>query len=372
MAIDITTHHIAATVLEKPKPAPFSFASSRVTARERKFFTEQLALLLETGNSLTGSLDIIATQTENVALRKIIEDICNQIGAGKSFSHALAAHSQVFSTTYVTLIRASEEGGYMDNVLKHILAMEEKREDLQNTLTSAFTYPAFLIVFAGGVIIFILSYVFPKFASLFESIHDQLPGITLALMWLSDITRNYWWALAGALLAVVGFFIWWLGRPDGLQKINDLATHIPLLGDLLMQIYLIQTMRMIGLSLENGVTLVDAVDSCRDMVRNTRFIKFIDDVNHNVNEGRGFSLGFSETDFIPPLVRQMIQTGEESGCLALVTSRIADYYQRDLARRLGNLSKMIEPVMLLIMGVVVGLIVSSLILPIFKLSRAVH
>ena len=372
MAIEITTNYISTAVAEKPAPFSISFGTPRVTARDRKFFTEQLALLLETGNSLASSLEIIARQTENISLTKIIDDISGQISSGKSFSQALALHPQVFSTTYVTLINASEEGGYMDNVLKHILDMEEKRENLQNTLTSAFTYPAFLIVFAGAVILFILAYVFPKFAELFESIHDELPAITLVLMWLSDITRNYWWALVGGIVAVIGLVLWWIGQPNGLQKINDLTTHIPLIGNLILQIYLIQTMRMIGLSLENGVSLVDAIAACSDVVKNSRFIKFIDNVNQNVIEGRGFSSGFNETDFIPPLVRQMVQTGEESGQLALVTSRIADYYQRDLSRRLENLSKMIEPVMLLVMGVVVGLIVSSLILPIFKLSRAVH
>ena len=327
---------------------------------------------METGNNLVSSLEIIATQTENAAFKKIINEICDQIGSGKSFSHALASYPKVFSSTYVTLIRSSEEGGYMAKVLSHILDMEEKREDLHNTMTSAFTYPAFLVVFAGAVIVFILVFVFPKFTDLFGSIHDQLPGITLLLMWTSDLIRNYWWAMLGASLTCIGYSIWRLGKPDGMQKLNDIVTHIPLIGDLLMQIYLIQTMRMVGLSLQNGVTLVDSIASCRDMVRNTRFIKFIDDINQNVTEGRGFTLAFNETEFIPALVRQMIQTGEESGQLGLVTSRIADYYQRDLSRRLANLSKMIEPVMLLVMGVVVGLIVSSLILPIFKLSSAVR
>lgn len=373
MAIDIGTNQLV-NLQNAPaaRSTGFTLGSSRISAQDRKFFSEQLALLLETGNSIVASLEIIASQVENQAFRDIIEDICEQIGNGKSFSHSLASHPGVFSSTYITLIEASEEGGYMDSVLTHILDMEEKRENLQNTLVSAFTYPAFLVAFAGAVIIFILAYVFPKFTDLFASIEGQLPAVTLALMWLSDMMRNYWWAMLGGLLATLGLLGWFVSRPEGLQKINDILTHVPVLGDLLLQIYLIQSMRILGLSLANGVTLVDSIAACREMVLNSRFTAFIDRVNQNVLEGRGFTQGFVDTDFIPALVRQMIQTGEETGQLALVTARIADYYQRDLSRKLERLSKMIEPLMLLVMGVVVGLIVSSLILPIFKLSRAVH
>ncbi|NKB35820.1 MAG: hypothetical protein GKR93_01440 [Gammaproteobacteria bacterium] len=372
MAMNINNPLVASSSNVAPEKKSYQFGFNKVSARDRKFFTEQLSLLIETGNNLVGSLEIIALQVSNPTFKAVIEDICEQIAGGKSFSHALQSYPDIFSSTFVTLVSASEEGGYMDEVLKHIMDMEEKREDLLNTLTSAFTYPAFLVVFAGAVIVFILAYVFPKFTVLFDSIHDQLPFITLSLMWMSDILRNYWWALLSLLVGTGGFLSWWLSKEEGLRKLNDIVSSFPLLGELLMQIYLIQTMRMVGLSLNNGVSLVDAINSCRDMVRNTHFIRFIDDVNHNVTNGRSFSAAFSETDFIPDMVKQMVKTGEESGRLALVSSRVADYYQRDLSRRLGNLSKMIEPIMLLIMGVVVGLIVSSLILPIFKLSRSVH
>ncbi len=372
MAIEISNGLSGSLAVSKPELKSLSIFEPKISAKDRKFFSEQLALLIETGNSIVASLDIIASQTENPRLRLVVEDISDQISKGKSFSHALSSHPDVFSTTYVHLIEASEEGGYMNKVLEHILDMEEKRDGLQNTITSAFTYPAFLLAFAGAVIVFILVYVFPKFADLFASIQDELPAVTLALMWASDMTRQYWWAMLAGLAAVAGAFAWWLQRPGGKQQMNDVLTHVPMLGEILLQIYLIQTMRIIGLSLNNGVSLVDSIASCRDMINNTRFIQFIETVNQNVMEGRGFATGFQETKFIPPLVRQMVQTGEESGKLAHVVTRIADYYQRELSRRLERLSKMIEPMMLLVMGVAVGLIVSSLILPIFKLSRAVH
>ncbi len=371
MAIEISNNRKVEIQTQKVKKPAMNF-TIRVSSRDRKFFTEQLALLLETDNSLINSLEIIATQTENQALSAIIVDIIEQISGGKTFSAALSTHPDVFSTTYATLIAASEHGGYMATVLNHILDMEEKREELLATLTSAFTYPAFLVVFASGVIVFILVFVFPKFADLFSSIQDQLPAVTLVLMWMSDFTRNYWWAMVGGLVASMALLFWLYNSQAGKQKINDLLTSVPVLGALIYEIYLIQTMRIIGLSLTNGVSLVDAIQACKDIMQNSRFLEFINDLHRNVTEGRNFAIGFSETDFVPPLISQMVKTGEESGKLAIVSTRIADYYQQDMSRKLKSLSKMIEPVMLLIMGVVVGLVVSSLILPIFKLSRAVH
>lgn len=371
MAIAFTSNIETDTAEITQKKNIFS-VNKKISARDKKFFTEQLSLLLETGNSLIDSLDIVATQSDCSTLKKTINDIIEQLNGGKSFSAALTHHPEIFSNTYTSLIEAGENGGYMDSVLKHILEMEEKREDLISTLSSAFTYPAFLVFFAVTVTLFILAFVFPKFTDMFINIKDQLPTSTVILMWMSDILRNYWWALLAGTTGLISLFIWGLSTPTGKQKINDAITSIPIIGALIFEVYLIQTMRIIGLSLSNGVTLIDAINSCNDMVKNSRYLQFITKLNNNLNEGKSFSIGFNETDFIPPLIRQMIKTGEESGKLALICTRIADYYQQELSRKLKSLSKIIEPVMLLIMGVVVGVIVSSLILPIFKLSRAIH
>ncbi len=371
MALQIGTPTATPLPATRGSRPAFSLAS-RVSSKDRKFFTEQLSLLLETGNSLSDSLEIIVGQSDSPALSGVINDILDQLNGGKSFSAALAEHPEIFSRTYITLIAASEDGGYMHSVLNHILDMEEKREDLISTLTSAFTYPAFLVVFALLVIIFILGFVFPKFADLFANIRDELPATTVMLMWLSDITRNYWWAILAVVIVSTGSLIVWYQSEAGKRRCNDLIAGLPLVGGLLYEIYLIQTMRIIGLSLTNGVTLVESIQACRDIVKNSQYLAFMDSLYRNVTEGRTFAAGFNETGFIPPLIRQMVKTGEESGKLALVCTRIADHYQKDLALKLKSLSKMIEPLMLLVMGVVVGLIVSSIILPIFKLSRAVH
>ena len=372
MALELTgTDSARKQADERPAWMQVEFRK-KIGAEDRKFFTEQLALLLETGNSLVDSLALISSQATHPGLRHVVDDIRDHVEDGMLFSSALATHPELFPVTYSTLIRASEDGGYMDRVLKHMLMMEEKREELQSTLISAFTYPAFLGTFTIAVVIFILAYVFPKFESMFESIRGDLPPITVGLMWLSHIFTEYWWAVLGGA-AILGAILWrWLRVMDAQQVITHLLTGIPVFRDLIYQIYMIQIMRVLSLSLENGVTLVEALIACKDLVKFSGYGKFIDSLHTNVNEGRGLSVGFVDSEYVPPLARQMVIIAEEAGRLPLVTGRIADYYQRELERKLKALSKVIEPVMLLVMGVVVGVIVSALILPIFKVSGSVH
>ncbi|MDJ0709607.1 MAG: type II secretion system F family protein [Woeseiaceae bacterium] len=341
------------------------------TSNDRMFFTEQLALLLETGESLHGALAAIVTQTESPRMRTVVEQIAQDISEGQSFAGALKKHDSVFSSTYVNLIAASETGGFMHEVLEQLLQMDQKREELRNTLVSAATYPLFLISFSIAVVVFVLIVVFPKFEAMFSSIYDQLPATTRALMVASHVMREYWYLLLGGIGGTVLLARQWLASTSGRERLDHLKLRLPVARDIFTQVYLTQALQVLGLSLRNGVSVVESLESCRDVVRNSQFRKLIEDVEIKVQAGAGVAAGFSEADFIPDLAKHMISTGERSGNLGKVMSRIAEYYNMQLKKRLDTLSKLAEPIMLLVMGVMVGVLVSSLILPIFKLSRAV-
>lgn len=348
------------------------FAFSRPPkADDRMFFTEQLALLLETGESLYAALGIVAKQTENVQLRKIIEQVARDVSEGQSFAHALSQHDRVFSTTYVNLVAASESGGFMHEVLQQLLDMDQKRAKLKSTIVSAATYPMFLIAFSLAVVVFVLVVVFPKFGNMFNSIYDQLPGTTKSLMAISDVLRSYWYVLLGGLAAFAAGFRQWVQSDAGRAKIDSLQLKVPGLRDIFVQIYLVQSLQVMSLSLRNGVSVMDSLEACRDVVRNVAFRRLITGVEAKVQAGAGVAAGFDEADFIPDLAKHMIATGEQTGNLGKVMGRVAEYYETQLGKRLEMVSKLAEPMMLLVMGVVVGILVSSLILPIFKLSRAV-
>ncbi len=345
--------------------------AGRITDKDRMFFTEQLALLIETGMPVHQALSVLQGQVSNPALVAVLRDLCDELSGGNSFSHALSRHPQVFSTTYVNLVAASEGGGFMHEVLIQLLQMEEKREELRSTLISAFTYPAFLVSFSLLVVIFVLVFVFPKFGDLFTAIKDELPATTLVLLAVSDFLRERWMialpGFAGAALLTGR----WLSSAPGRATMDRFKLTAPLLSSIFTQLYLVQTLRVLSLSLGNGVPIVDALRACRDVVDNGLFQSLIRHVEVKVTEGGKIGEGFGDSDYVPDLAKQMITTAEEAGNLALVADRMAQFYQRELNKKLDRLAKIIEPVMLLVMGGVVGVIVSSLILPIFKLSHAV-
>jgi type II secretory pathway component PulF len=342
-----------------------------ISPTDRMFFTEQLALLLETGESLYGALKTVTKQTENPLMRDVVEIVAQDVSDGLSFGKALAKHESTFSSTYVNLISASEAGGFMYEVLEQLLTMEKKREELKSTLVSAATYPAFLIVFSLAVVVFVLVVVFPKFGTMFNSIYDQLPLSTKALMAVSEVLRQYWILLLAGV-AIVGVALrQWLGSESGRSRIDYLQLRLPGLKHIFVQIYLVQSLQVLSLSLSNGVSVMDSLAACRGVVRNSMFRKLIANVESTVQSGGGVAAGFAKADFVPDLAKHMIATGEQTGNLGKVMGRISEYYEAQLSKRLDALSKLAEPIMLLIMGVIVGVLVSSLILPIFKLSRAV-
>ena len=339
--------------------------------QDRIFFTEQLALMLEAGMALHEALKAFCTLDIKPEVKTIIESLMNDVEEGRTFSAALSRHTEFFSSAYINLVAAAENGGFLDRVLIELKEMDEKREKLKATVVSAMVYPAFLILFSLGVVVFVLVFVFPKFAELFARISDQLPGSTKVLMAASHALINYWWLFIAVTLLLVIAGHYWLRTPHGIETVDRLKLSIVVIRDIFVQLYLVQSMRLMAMSMDNGVSVMDTLDACREVVRNNVFNRFIVQLQVHVEEGAGFSTGFEQASFIPATVKQMIRTGDDTGNLPQVMARVADYYERELEKKLALFARLVEPIMLLVMGAVVGLIVSSLILPIFKLSRAV-
>jgi type II secretory pathway component PulF len=344
----------------------------RIGAAERMLFTERLELLLETGLSLLDALTTLHQQTSEPRVAAILSALAATVGDGQSFSAALAQHPEMFPQTYVRLIAAAEEGSFLPQVLTQLREIDEKNSNIRSSLTGALAYPAFLIAFSLAVVIFVLVVIFPKFKDLFVSIKDQLPVPTRVLMFASDMLRDHWLILSIAGVAVVVGFLKWLQSPGGVRAIDELKLKTPLIGKIFVQVYVSQTLRVLAMSLSNGVPLTVALKASQDVVSNSVFAGFLERVLESVQQGRGIAAGFAEASFVPAMVRQMVATGEQSGNLAHVMHRIAEFYERELAKRIAAFAKAVEPVMLLVMGLVVGLIVAALILPIFKISRSVR
>lgn len=349
-----------------------SLNQGKVGTADRMLFTERLALLLETGVPLHDALRSLHEQTDKPRLREIIGAVADDIVSGQRFSESLLKHPDLFPETYINLIGASEEGGFLPEVLEQLVDMDEKQERLRSTIVSALSYPGFLAGFSVLVVIFILAYVFPKFSVMFATMYKDLPLTTRIFMGASEVLTQHALPLALGTLALVGGGLFALTRPETQIALDRLKLRVPFVKDIFIKIYLTRLMRVMGISLERGVTILATLAACRNVIANVEFQRFLAELEVQVTEGKGIAAGFQQSGFIPVSVRQMISTGEETGNLGRVMGRVADFYERDLTRQLNGLAKLAEPVMLMVMGALVGTIVTSIILPIFKLSRAVH
>ena len=374
MALEWEEPAAAKPVAIKKKQASFFSLSGEknVTTADRIALTERLSLLLETGVPLHSALQSLHEQTVKPRLKAIIGEVANDIVGGQRFSEALARHPELFPPTYVNLIGASETGGFLAEVLAQLVDMDEKQERLRGTIVSALTYPGFLIVFSVAVVLFILVAVFPKFTVMFTAIYSELPITTRFLMGASRILTEHATLVLGGVVAVLGALVLAMRQPATQAAIDRLKLRLPFVRDIFIKLYITRLMRVMGISLQRGVTILATLAACRNVIPNAEFQRFIGDLELQVMEGRGIAAGFAASSLIPVSVRQMIETGEQTGTLGRVMGRVADFYERDLTRQLNQVAKLAEPVMLLVMGALVGTIVTSIILPIFKMSRAVH
>jgi len=363
----------AAPAKPAAKRAAFAFGrDARIGSADRMLFTERLVLLLETGVALHDALRALHEQTDKPRLKAIIGQVADDIVGGQRFSEALARHPDLFPFTYINLIGASEAGGFLPEVLEQLVDMDEKQEKLRSTIVSALSYPGFLIVFSILVVVFILMVVFPKFSVMFTSIYDELPFTTKFFIGASKLLTEHGTVFFAGVLGLAGAALLGLRRPDVRAWLDRAKLRLPFVKDIFIKIYLVRLMRVMGISLERGVTILDTLGACRNVIPNLEFQRFLGELETQVTEGRGIAAGFRDSPLIPVSVKQMIDTGEATGSLGRVMGRVADFYERDLTRQLNALAKMAEPVMLMVMGVLVGTIVTSIILPIFKMSRAIH
>lgn len=366
---DLEPARTPATAAATPH-ARSAFGARKLGSAERMLFTERLALLLETGVPLHAALRSLYEQADKPRLKAIIGEVADAIVAGERFSEALERHPELFPSTYVNLVGASEAGGFLPEVLVQLVEMDEKQERLRNTIVSALSYPGFLLVFSVLVVVFILVVVFPKFSVMFGGIYHKLPITTKVLMAVSEtLLAHGGKLLAGAALLITAG-VAAARQPGGQAWLDRLKLRIPYVKNIFIKIYVARLMRVMGASIERGVTILATLSACRNVVPNLEFQRFIGTLEIQVTEGRGIAAGFTDSPLIPANVKQMIATGEQTGSLGRVMGRVADFYERDLTRQLNGLAKMAEPVMLLVMGVLVGTIVTSIILPIFKMSSA--
>ncbi len=330
-------------------------------------FTTELSSLLSAGLPLDRSLNILREISENEAMKEVISVILQSIRGGNSFSDALQKHPKVFSQLYVNMVRAGESGGVLEPVVEKVAEFLESAKTLRDHLLSAMIYPV-ILAFTGGVsIAILLTYVIPKFSVIFEDLGQSIPLPTQILIGVSTFLSTYWWAI----LIVAGVTVYWLRRYIETEKgrLRWDTFKLRILGDVITHLETSRFCRTLGTLLKSGVPLIHALMNVKDVLSNTVMKKAIDSVIKGAKEGQGISTPLIASGIFPALATSMIKVGEETGQLDEMLLKVSETYEKHLKVTLGRLISLLEPAMILIMGVIVGFIVMSMLIAILSINE---
>jgi type II secretion system protein F len=339
-----------------------------VSTKDVVVFTQDLSTLLEAGVPVDRALTILIDVAEKDRFKDVISDVLKNIQGGSYLSNALAKYPRVFSSFYVSMVRAGEAGGVLDDVLKRLGAFLESSQDFKDYIKSAMVYPIFL-VFVGGVsIIILLTFVMPKFSIIFSDMHQAMPLSTRFLLALSAALKKYWPIILGGSGVIYFLIRRYIKTPAGSIKLDQYKLHFPVVGELVKKIEVARFSRTLGTLAQSGVPILQALNLVKDIIGNQVIAGTLGNVYNRVKQGERLSRPLGEIDVFPSLAIQMITVGEETGRLDEMLLRVAENYEkvaRDTVRRLVSF---LEPAMILCMGVVVGFIVISMMMAIFSMN----
>lgn len=352
-------------------PVTVAARARHVRRKEVILFAHQLAVMIETGVPLTDALQCAAEQSHDPAFKAVLQDVILQVQAGGEFSAALRKYPRVFPPVMTSLLRASEMSGTMSTMLDRISTYLAKEEQTIRQARGAMLYPCFMMVMAIGVTIFLLAFVMPKFAAIYDSRKAVLPAPTQVLLMISNGLVNYWYVwVCAAAAAVTGVII--CRRTTGGQRFIDwLKLHVPIMKRLYMQLYITRACRTMGTMISAGVSMLDMIAIIKQVTNNAFYVDLWDQVDDRLRQGSQLSEPLFHSKLIPRSIAQMVYSGEKSGQLGKVMNRVADYTETEFDQTVKAVTSMIEPVMVAVMGSIIGFIAISLLLPIFSVGRVV-
>jgi type IV pilus assembly protein PilC len=341
-----------------------------VSTKQLAIFTRQFSVMLDAGLPLVQCLDILSQQQENQFFAKVLSHVREDVEAGSTLADAMSRHPKVFEQLYVNMVEAGETGGILDIILQRLSTFLEKMVKLKSDIKSALIYPTAVIVISLVVISVIMIFVIPSFKSIFETLvgpGEGLPWLTEVVVNLSAFLAAYWW-IVGIFIGVIIFALRsYYKTPNGRKMIDGLLLKIPVIGDILKKIAIARFSRTLGTLLSSGVPILEALDITARTSGNVIVEEAILSVRTAIEQGETFLEPLKAAKIFPPMVCQMIGIGEQTGALDAMLSKIADFYEQEVDAAIANLLAMLEPAMILFLGVTIGTIVIAMYLPLFSL-----
>jgi len=350
--------------------SPLMPSTGKASLRDKISFMDQLADLSSAGLSIMKALDVISRQPRDPNWSRLLEDIKRDIHSGKSFSEALEAHPAYFSPFMVSMIRAGETGGSFDVSLRQITQSLEREDDLRSKIRQSLLYPCVILSFGLITILVLFVFVVPRLESLYEDFGGTLPFITQMVIGLSRTLVSFWWLLI-VLAAGTAIFIKQNAK-SGKASWRSVGFKLPWLGAMLMMEENVHFMRTLGLLLKNGVSITEALTVAGNIAENPALRIHIASVKNEVLQGNSLAHALEKTGSFDALAIGFVQTGEETGTLDATLDKVSQIYERDIERKIKVLTTLLEPLMILAIGIVVGIIVISMLLPIFQISFLVR
>ena len=344
-------------------------ALQRVSKKDILFFTEELSTLVHAGLPLDRSLTIAAELASKPALRNVIHDVLKQIKAGGSLAESLSAHPRHFSRLYVNMVRAGEAGGVLDVILQRLVEFERSADELRSYLISALIYPVLLTGVGAASIGILLYFVIPKFASIFAEMGAAIPPATMAMLWLSEATRSYWWVALGSVAAIIAAIRYWIGTSGGRRTWDALKLRLPVLGSTILKMEMARFARTLGTLIASAVPLIAGVRIVQDIASNKIVAEGISRIADGAKRGEGVSRPMRDAGVFPGLAIHLVEVGEETGRLDVMLLQVADVYEKDVKTSIKALTSVFEPAIILVMGIIVGTVVLSMLMAIFSINE---
>lgn len=344
----------------------------RVSPMDVAMATRQLSVLIRSGVPLVEALSALIEQLDQPELKNAFTDTRNQVNEGSTLANALKAHPKIFLSLYVNMVAAGEASGTLEEVLGRLAEFLDEQTRLQSKVRGALAYPVVMAVVVVAILFLMMSVVVPKVTSIFENFNQTLPWYTSLLIWVSNIFSNYWWLIAALMGGGIYWFRRWKATEEGRRKWDLLVLEAPLFGPLIVMVAVARFARTLATLLSSGVPVLTAMDITRNVLGNTELMRVVEEARESVREGEGIAKPLRQAGRFPPIVTHMIAVGERTGQLEEMLVHVADTYDQQIEVRVGAMTSILEPVLIVVMGVVVGGIAFAILMPLLQLNEMIQ
>ena len=352
----------------KKKSTRKSKGNKKVSSKIVADFARELAVLVSTGTPLIDAISSIERQTTNESWGRILKRVRQRLEEGDSLAASLEGDKESFDAVFRSLVAAGESSGHIDTMLLRVAVLTRKQAQIKSNVLGAMMYPILLTGVAIVVLGLLIGVVLPRFAGMFETLDTPLPASTAFLMTLSEFIRTYWWGVLPLIGSMIAGAVWWLQTPAGHHMVGSIALRVPKLGDILRSFMTARITRLMGVLLEAKVPMLDAINLTRESLGHERYRDLMTKAEESVTRGEPISTAFSSGDLMIPSSCEAIRNGEQTGRLAEVMVHVSDYLDEDNETIIKSLSSLIEPVIMIVLGILVGFVAISMFLPLFDLT----